>query len=392
MGSDDRSSEGQGPEGQPGHQPSEDQTGLLGPEFVGQRANPMPPAPPPTMKIERLDPPPILDHAGEGPAPRQEDSWQAASSKGGRSRWAIIGGVVALVVVIVAGVVLFMPKGAEGEPIAYSFEEGQKLSYRMSANMDGTVSMGEIGSQDMSLEMGGIIHMEVVSVDAEGVATVETSLDDLYMRSTPPTDAGVPSSVTKQTLRIAPDGTILEGSLGFSELGATSQTPPGWDQYSPMLPDEPVSPGDTWSDETEIPFMGDETITISSETQLLDYVVEDGEQVAVVRSDTTVPLDIEISLADIASQMGLASSELGLPKGADPKISYEGTMEMQTTARIAPVSQELKGTVTEGTMIVDITVKDMPGVGSLGPIRMNLDLSVTMEAFQPKKAKPAEAS
>lgn len=297
-------------------------------------------------------------------------------------------GVVALVVIVVAAVLL-VPKGAKGEPISYAFEEGQSLNYRMRATMDGEVSIPDLGATQMKVEVGGVMRMNVVSVEDDGTATVGLVMEDLYVRSTPATDTATIPSRIEETLVIGPDGRLLEGSLGLSGLGATSQTPPGWDQWSPLLPAEPVSPGDSWSDEVEVPFYGGETITVSTESQLLDYIAEDGKEIAVVKSTMRMPLDVEVSIVDMLKEMGTETGDMGLPKGMNPTVSYSGQMDMEMIARIDPASQELMGTSADGTMNVDMVFKGVPGGQDIGPANLTMDMSMVMEQFEPRK-KPTD--
>lgn len=363
----------------PGQDPPE-QSGFSGPEFTAQRANPMPPQ---DIRMPAQAPPDAAT-----PHEMAEDNWSMGTPAAapGRSRVWLIAAAIAVVFAVVAGFVIFAPKGAEGSPIAYAFEPGQKLNYRMRAQMSGDVSVPGSGSVSIEMQMGGVIRMEVVSVDADGIATVNMKLQDVYVRTDPPGAADVPATIEEQ-IKVAPDGRIIEGSLGISELGATSQAPPGWDQFSPLLPDGPVAPGDTWSGETEVPFIGGQTITVTSETQLLDYVVEDGKEIAVVKSDIHIPLDVTLSFKELAAEMDADMGELGLPPGADPKFAYEGQMDAQMTARIDPATQELKGTVMNGTMAFDMTVKDMPGLGDVGPAQMDMTMNIVMEQFEGRKPK-----
>lgn len=363
-------------------------TGLSGPEFTQQRSAPMPPV---DMRTP-TEPPPDAAKPHELEADRWAMGTPAAPPS--RSRVWLIGVAIALAVAVVVGVVVLRPEGAEGEPIAYAFEPGQELNYRMRATMEGNVSLEGLGSESMSMEMAGVIRMKVRSVDAEGVATIDLTLEDLTFESDPPVETGFPDSL-EEAVKIAPDGRLLQGSLGFSELGAASQAPPGWDQYSPLLPDGPVSPGDTWSDSTEMPFAGDVTIPVETESSLLDYIQEDGQRIAVVKSEMHIPLNVRAALSDFAGEAGMSAADLGLPSGADPTFGYDGTMDMVMVARIDPVTQELKGTSIDGTMDVSMTVSDIPGVGDVGPVKMTMDIAVSMEQFQGRKDKgprPAEAA
>jgi len=327
-----------------------------------------------------------------GPArPVESDAWTAGDTSGGvAAAWrkpALIGGVVLLVIAVIAGVTLFRPKGAGGETLSYEFKTGQSFAYSLRMTMDGTISVPDAGmSRPLKMEIGGVASMEVKSVDAKGVATVDVALTGIFVRSDPAIPTTIPTEM-RDTMQVAPNGRVLSGGLGLSQLGSAGQVPPGWDsQLWPWTADYPVNPGDAWSEGADVPFIGDTALHITTDTKMLAYIQENGKRVAVVESTEHIPLDVTISMSELAKEMGEKSDSFELPAGADPKFTYSGEMTMVTTSRIDSGTHIVLGGTSEGTMDVTMTMKGIPGVPEMSA-DMDLDFSLTLEQYHGRNAE-----
>jgi hypothetical protein len=121
---------------------------------------------------------------------------------------ALIVGIAGALLVIGAAVAIFLFRsGGSGEAVAlsYSLEEGATRSYRMTMSMDGTVdAMAQ--QVPLDIEIGATVTQEVISVDDQGVATVEMRVEDLQVDSAllgAGTDLPQPKPVR---MKIHPDG------------------------------------------------------------------------------------------------------------------------------------------------------------------------------------------
>ena len=330
-----------------------------GPPAEAQRPAPMHMAAPPPSEA------PPEGSAGPPPVPSPAESWTFVGGRSARtlpgSRFAKIGVAVGVIVLLIAvGVVFVLPKGGGGRALALGFQQGGDLTYRMSMGMDGSISIAG-QSAPFRMQVNATVSMKVQSVDSNGNATVNVSIKNISFKSDPAVPYDTVPKTLDQTMVIAPDGRILEGGLGLSSVGAGGQTAPGWDQFAPLLPSEAVAPGDTWSQDTDVPLpFGDDTMHVSTESKLLAFADEDGREVAVVKTSTKVPFDFTVSLVDILKTTGESAEDVGIPAGSDLQIAYGGDMTMETTSRLDTTSKQLLGSVSDGTMNIKFHFENLP--------------------------------
>jgi hypothetical protein len=210
------------------------------------------------------------------------------------------------------------------------------------------------------MDLNETLSWKVVSVDDEGVATLEATIENLSgtMNGTP---LPVPQKDITCRFRIAPDGRILTGgTLSFASAGS-GQAFPGMDQFSALLPDRPVAPGDTWTkDFTQpIPF-GQGELRYTSRNRFERYEEVDGVRTAVINSKMTVPMDFTLNLRKLMNSLGQSPSQAGLPSGARPKIVYEGQGTFETTSWIAPEGGVLVKSTSAGDFRMSMRFADFP--------------------------------
>jgi hypothetical protein len=181
----------------------------------------------------------------------------------------IVGIAGALLVIGAAAAIFFLRSGETSEgavALSYSLEPGSTRSYRMTMSMDGTV---DAMAQQIPLDVtvGATVTQEVISVDDQGVATVEMRVEDLQIDSAllgAPSDLPQPEPVR---MKIHPDGRIE--TEGGTLIGSVSPggLVPGGDQLGAILPEGEVEPGDTWTKEVEVPLPFEDGETLSYTTQ-----------------------------------------------------------------------------------------------------------------------------
>jgi hypothetical protein len=294
-------------------------------------------------------PPPAASPAAPGWSPAAPASTEAPP----RRRWTglIVVAVVA-VVALVGGLIAFNAIGGGGgsasaQPLALAFTPGQTETYTTHMTMDGKLDAGELlgGSQPVVMDITQRVTWEVASVDADGVATVEVTVDEMTGTMNGMAIPDTASSTGPIAMQIAPDGRILSAGgmsfAGFDQTGGASF--PGMGQMTPLLPDGPVQPGDTWTKDfsQDVPF-GEGTIEFTSTSTLERYEDVDGVNAAVVTTEFTVPMDFTIDFAEILDAMGGAE---GLPTGptglADAKIAYGGSGQIRQTAWVDPDAKQM---------------------------------------------------
>jgi hypothetical protein len=168
------------------------------------------------------------------------------------------------------------------------------------------------------------------------------------------------SSLPPMTLRIAADGRILEAA-GLSFTGQGSGTSfPGTGQYTPLLPDHPVKPGDTWSDSysQDLPF-GMGTLDYTATSTLDRYESVDGTRTAVVTTRFELPLDFTIDLGKMLKALG-GRGGTGGRNLSSATIAYGGKGSFSMTAWLDPVGGRLVRTSTTGRFHMTMEMSGVP--------------------------------
>jgi hypothetical protein len=290
----------------------------------------------------------------------------------GRSRRrGLVAGAIALAVALVAGsLVLVLGRGgsAEARPLALRFVAGESRTYELHQTMDGRVAADLFGEQAMTMEMTQVSTWDVVSVDAEGVATIEVTVTEFSgsMNGIEMPDSA--SSVPPIEFRVAPDGRIL--SAGGFALGGAAQTDgfgfPGMGQLTPILPDDgqAVAPGDTWEKEyaQEFPF-GEGTIAFTSTNAYERNEEVNGREAAVIVSDVSVPLDFTIELDRMLEALGgeMPAGATGLDAVADATLAYAGGGEFSMTSWVDLEAKELLKSESAGDFDIEMRFEGLAG-------------------------------
>ncbi|MEX1046631.1 MAG: hypothetical protein WD757_04480 [Actinomycetota bacterium] len=292
--------------------------------------------------------------------------------------------IIAIVLVLVLAVVAFFlfSGGSKGQALALEFQQGKTYNYRISMTMNaqikGALLPADQGS--VTIRMGADASIEVISVDAEGAATVKVSIENVSFQTNPPIpDTGeVPESL-EQTIRIGPDGKILDGGFGLSSVGGTGASVPGWDSsFFPVLPEGVAAPGDSWTETLSTPFIGGETIETETRNTLLNFEQGESGQVAVISSSTSLPLDVSVTLEEVAKAANQPPESYGVPADLDVSIVYQGEMDGKTTSWLNMTAGSLDKTVGKFTFDVDVRIEGLPAQADPGTLGFVGDIQISM--------------
>jgi len=223
------------------------------------------------------------------------------------------------------------PAGVSSESpvtLALAFQSSATYDYKVHVSATITVQTPNANGPVTS-DIAGTARLQVLSTDAEGVTTVKISLtgltttvngQSLYLTGK------IPSSFTA---RIGKDGQLL----GFGAETATtssSASASGLDQLTPLLPDHPVRPGDTWTKDTNQPnpLGGGGSTTVHSTNKFVRYETVNGVRAAVINSKGSGHLDITVSFSDLLQALGSPAGGFlsGVTAHITGDLSFDGTL------------------------------------------------------------------
>ncbi|MGH2659681.1 MAG: hypothetical protein ACRDHS_08440 [Actinomycetota bacterium] len=300
-------------------------------------------------------------------------------------RLGIVAGAAGLVVAIVAALVVFQvtqPESRARAALAFAFGPGDTTGFRQHITMDGTISAGVLGTQPLAMDMTQTIRWEVMSVDDDGVATVEIRIEDT---SGTVNGISVPGIGSDQsfTMRISPDGQILTANgLAFGgSADAGGMGIPGMDQVTPVLPDHPVSPGDTWVKRfsQEFPF-GKGAIEYTARSTFDRYEDVDGSRTAVITTRYAMPIDLTIDVGELFEAFGgsLGATRTEPSELADAKMIYTGSGSFAMTSWLDLTSRELVKSSSSGDFDMTMRITGFPEAVAF-PAKFSFDGTFTQE-------------
>lgn len=291
-----------------------------------------------------------------------------------RRRTGLVVGTLVAVLALVAGFTAVAVLGgnedrAQAQPLGLTFTQGESETYTIHSTMDASLQAPSLGSQTLDMDATQTVTWEVVSVADDGTATIRVSVTDM---SGTVNGTEIPSTAAHSQpfdMQIAQDGRIL--SVGGMSLAAFEQTPgasfPGMSQLTPLLPDEPVSPGDSWEKtfSQDVPF-GEGTIGFTATSTLEGYEEVNGVDAARVTTELTVPLDFTLDLGDLLATIGDSLGATGptdaeLDLIADASIAYGGQGTVSMTSWVDAEAKEMLRSSSEGSFDIAMTFTGVPG-------------------------------
>ena len=344
-----------------------------------------------------VPPPPASPGFGRPPGPPLSGQWSFAGRDAKGTPKIRVSVVVGLVIVLVAGAAsfVFLNRSPGGTVFAFTMSNGQNFRYRIHMLMDGHV---EVGSHEdpLALDLSETLGWQVASVDSHGLATVDMTVSDVSGRI----DGHKVSNGQAATTRIvlARDGRIVQaGDLSFS--GDTASGPgmmfPGSDQFTPLLPDHPVKPGDRWSKafDQDFPF-ADGALHYGSQNVFLRYEVIHGVRAAVIASTITMPMNITLDVRRLLEYAGLDKDAKEIPSGRDPKIAYRGSASTTQNSWFDPRSGQVVKTSSNGQFDMTVEFQGLPAdtiLAGVGGVRMTGAMNLEVTRLTAPGASPTSA-
>jgi hypothetical protein len=299
---------------------------------------------------------------------------------------ALVIGALAVVVAVVAGFLVFRSSGPGGEAraLTLAFQEGDSTTYDIHTSMTGTIDADAYGTMPVDMDMTETVTWKITSVDPDGVATVEVTVDSMSGTVNGMAVPDVGATTPPMTMRIAPDGRILTaGGLSFSSSAETTGGGfPGMDQMTPLLPDHPVAPGDSWtkSFSQDFPF-GQGSIEYTTHSTFDRYEDVNGVQAAVIVTNFSLPLDFTLDFGKMMKELGgsfgdtSGSSDLADLKHATMAYKGQGTFAM--TSWMDPATRVMLKSSSRGDFDMAITFSGVPGFEGTMGIKASFTQDVT---------------
>ncbi len=212
-----------------------------------------------------------------------------------------------------------------------------------------------IGATEIPLDVNTSAHVEmkVVSVDADGIATIEESFTGGEMTVS---GQAVPvGDMPLVTFRMTQDGRVIsaDGSTIFSAgTGGPSQV--SADHLSAILPDGPVEPGDTWSKRVEVVVYGND-MSYTAHGSYLRNEIFGAVEAAVVKTTTDFSFEMTVGVEEIAELMGIPADQLS----ANTTFVYTGEVSSEVTSWIDIADQKLLKTTSTGPMSMEISAEGL---------------------------------
>jgi hypothetical protein len=268
-------------------------------------------------------------------------------------------GAIVAAIVVVAGVVGFTvlsgdKESASARPIALAFAPGQSQTYTTHMTMDGQLSAGELlgGDQPIQMDITQSVTWKVTDVDEQGTATIEVTVNEMSGTMNGVEIPAETFATPPMDIQVASDGRVLSaGGLSFSGLDQTGGASfPGMGQMTPLLPDRPVAPGDTWTKDfsQDIPF-GEGKIEFTSTSTFERYEDVDGVNAAVITTEYTVPMDFTIHFDELLATMGGSDAGTDLGGFENASIAYGGQGTFRQTSCVDIEAERILKTSSAGS-------------------------------------------
>ena len=250
------------------------------------------------------------------------------------------------------------------------FTPGQTLYYSLVSDTNGTVMMGQSGTEmPINVHTKMLMHQTVKSVRAsDGAATMDVGIDamSLGMNGKPMPMPGQKLNQMKTlgTVLMLPTGKTLSFTPS-ADLGAAAPAMPGMDMshMSPMsglgqFPEAPVKSGDTWKSAVAMGMMGAQ---VAAGFTLTGVDMTGGKTIAIITQTTSGTFD--------TSAAGAAAPATPMPAGMTMTgtVSGTGTLRFDVDA----------GAVVGQTSRADITMTMTPP-GANAPVDMKMNVHSTL--------------
>jgi hypothetical protein len=323
-------------------------------------------------------PTPPAPSAG-GPPPVPESTGHAPKGRSAKPRIVIV-----LLAVLLAGTGLAALRGtsASAANLKYVFDNGETHKYLLAMDFDFRAAVSGFGGGSFRGSMEMTMRQATTAVDENGVATVEYVIEKMRViednRIT-----NLPAPDEPLTIKMAPDGRVIEAT-GNSLLKLRQSDPVsdisglfGPEAFGPILPNHKVDPGQSWEIDEDMANPFGDTIRYRGRATLLKRDRINGQDAAVIKSDTNTPFNFKIGFDDIAE---FAATDLPRElRGAS--MLFNGYFTTSFTQSLATKSGFLLSAVGDLKMTGTLSFEGVPDeVKNISSV-FNMVFQVTMTSI-----------
>ncbi|HJR18822.1 MAG TPA: hypothetical protein VJ922_03800 [Actinomycetota bacterium] len=291
---------------------------------------------------------------------------------------------IVLLAVLLVGVALAAVLGpsASAANLKYVFASGETHRYSLAMTFDFRAASPGFGGGTFRGSMESILRQTTTAVDDRGVATIQYVIEKMRITEGK-LSTNIPPGTTPLTIRMAPDGRVIE-ARGRSLLKIRESDPVadisglfGPEAFGPILPDGRVDPGESWEINEEMANPFGDTIRYQGTAQLLKRDTINGQEAAVIKSNTNTPFNFRMSFADLGDFAGTdVPAEL-----RRAVMNFNGYFTTDFTQSLATKSGFLLSALGDLKMTGTLSFENVPDeVKNLSAV-FNMTFQVTMTSI-----------
>lgn len=278
--------------------------------------------------------------------------------------------------------------------ITFKRDDVRHYAFQMNMNMTGSGTgafADDSMPMSMTLDMNANMKLQVLARLPDGSTRVEVTFSDLKMKISGPgfhQELG-PEVADEMKIQfvVKPDGTYVLDTIGGEKVGKTLPNPGGVGSSpldflspAPLLPEHPVSVGDSWTKEFEMPIPGSAGLAESGSIKIVSTSTYERDQetswgrAMVIRSKASMSGKFDSTIVERGSAGAAASA-------ADVEASAELKGELSYTFWFVPELGEATKVTIDSPSTIDVT-SNVTGAGlpgESGTAKFKIDLAGAME-------------
>jgi len=246
------------------------------------------------------------------------------------------------------------------------YAAGTIQKFALHQDMHGRLICGCGQPEDSYSSLDAVARETVNNVAPDGTATVTIKFESLTGAYDGQPVAFDLAKAKPVVVVISPDGHIVTGGSSGTAAGSATDSVPGGDQYSSILPGKDVKQGDSWGREFTRPNpVGSGTMHYVTNNTFLRFDQMNGHEAAVVQTAYFLPIDM---LLDLHQLLALAGSDASMfPAGS--AISYKGSEKGDMTTYVDTLTHQVALTQDSSDFDFQMSFQGLPNTPQFAPLQ-----------------------